>query len=247
MKLRHFICVLLCVGSLRSQVISTKDSLHLLQDQVLSIEILNIGAGMPMKDFGMHEKSSTSGFAVPGLKMDAGFNIQMYKHLGIKTMVMWQNNQLDETKYKKDLTAENPKNTYTISSGGWNNFSLFIGVFNNFNLSENVHLQPFILGGFNYGFSPDVDVTVLDSLGFTSNISQKRGHAWNFCYGAGLDMKVDVANNFQFTFGINGFYTDLKFNGVRVENSFKNSVYVFDAHQPIHTLGFKVGIAKTLR
>ena len=88
------------------------------------MEILNIGASMPFKDFGDREKSTTSGFAIPGIKLDGGFNIQLYRHLGIKSIVMWQNNQIDETKYKKDLKAENPMNSYTISSGGWNNFSI---------------------------------------------------------------------------------------------------------------------------
>jgi hypothetical protein len=247
MRSRYFIFLLLCFGSLGAQVISTQDSIRLLPEQIRSIEILNIGACMPVNDFGKHEKSSTSGFAVPGIKLDAGFNIQLYRHLGIKSMLMWQNNQLDANKYKKDLKAENPANSYTISSGGWNNFSLFIGVYNNFNIGKSFHIQPYILGGFNYGISPDVEVTVLDSLQFLSNISQKKGHAWNFCYGGGLDLKVDVANDYQFTFGVSGFYCELKFNGVRVENSFKNSVYYFNAYQPIQTLGFKVGVAKVLR
>jgi hypothetical protein len=247
MKLRCFLFLSLCLGALNAQVISTKDSLRLLQEQVRSIELMNLGVCMPMKDFGKHEKSTTSGFAIPGLKLDAGFNIQMYKHLGVKTMVQWQNNQLDKTKYKKDLKAENPANSYTISSTGWNNISLFIGVFNNFNIGEHYHIQPFILGGFNFGISPGVEVTVLDSLQLSSVITQKRAHAWNFCYGGGLDIKADLPNDFQFVFGVNGFYTDLKFNGVRIENTLKNSVYNFDIFQPIQTLGFKVGVAKVLR
>ena len=246
MKLKYFILAL-CFSALKSQVISTNDSLRLLQKQIRSVEILNIGACMPMSDFGTHEKKSTSGFAVPGIKLDAGFNIQLYKHLGIKSMITWQNNQLDETKYKKDLTSENSKNTYTISSGGWNNFSILIGVFNNFNVGEKFHLQPFILGGFNYGISPNINVRMIDSLGFSSDILQKRGYAWNFCYGGGVDVKIDLSNDYQFSFGVSGFYCDLKFNSIRVENSFKNSVYTFNIRQPIQTLGFKVGIAKLLR
>jgi hypothetical protein len=227
-------------------VISTKDSLRLLQKQIRSFELLNVGVSMPINDFGKHEKDSTSGFAIPGIKLDACFNIQLYKHLGIKSMVMWQNNQLDKTKYKKDLTTENPANSYTISAGGWNNFSAFIGVFNNFNIGKSFHVQPYILGGFNYGISPSIELTVIDSLQFISNISQKRGHAVNFCYGGGLDIKADLSNNFQLNFGVSGFYSDLKFNNIRLENSFKNSVYEFKIHQPIQTLGFKIGFTKVI-
>ncbi len=232
---------------MQAQVISTKDSLRLLKTRILSWEILNLGAAMPINDFGNKDKSSTSGFAIPGVKLDGGFNIQLYKHLGIKSQVMWQNNQINETKYKKDLIAEDPANSYTISSGGWNNFGLLIGVFGNFNMGSDVHLQPFIMGGFNFGLSPNVEVTVLDSLKMTSHISQKRGNATNFCYGGGLDLKIDLINGLQFITGVNAFYCELKYNGIRVENSYKNSIYEFNALQPVQTLGFKLGIGKIIK
>jgi hypothetical protein len=244
---RLFISSFLLLGILKAQVVTTNDSVRLLQKRVLSVELLNIGASMPFKDFGDREKSTTSGFAIPGIKLDGGFNIQLYRHLGIKSIVMWQNNQIDEAKYKKDLKTENPVNSYTISSGGWNNFSVLIGAFSNFNVGTSYHIQPFILGGFNYGSSPNVNVVVSDSLQMISTISQKRGHAVNFCYSAGIDLKADLDNNFQITLGVNFFYTDLKFNNIRVENSYKNSVYEFIAYQPVQTLGFKIGIAKILR
>ena len=101
MILRCFIATLLSFGMLNAQVVPTKDSIKLLQKPITSFELPTIGASMPINDFGRKDKSSTSGFAIPGLKMDVAFNIQLYKHLGIKSMVMWQNNQLDETKYKK--------------------------------------------------------------------------------------------------------------------------------------------------
>lgn len=219
----------------------------LLQKKITSIELINIGASMPISDFGNHEKSATSGFALPGIKLDVGYNIQLYKHLGIKSLLLFQNNQIDDYKYKKDLLAENPVNSYTISSGGWNNLSALLGAYANFNAGESYHLQPYVLFGFNYGMSPTIDLTVSDSLKMLSTITQKRGHAIAFCYGAGLDMKADLTNNFQLTIGINHFLTDLKFEKIRVENSYKNSVYEFIVYQPIQTLGFKVGIAKILK
>lgn len=225
----------------------TNDSLRLLQNRILSIEVLNIGASMPYFAFGNHEKNMDAGFAIPGLKFDVGFNVQLYKHLGIKSQIMYQNNQIDEYKYKKDLTAEDPANSYTISSGGWNNASAMIGAYGNFNLSKNCHLQPFILGGFNYGISPKIDLTVSDSLEMLSEIKQKRGNAFAFCYGAGIDLKADLENDFQLVIGVNYFYSALKFNKVRLENSYKNSVYDFIIHQPVQTFGFKIGVAKVLR
>lgn len=243
---RIFIFVFLISSAVKAQVVTTNDSVRLLQKRVLSVDLLSIGASMPIRDFGDREKSTTSGFALPGIKFDAGFNIQLYKHLGIKSTLMWQNNQIDENKYKQDLKSENAVNSYSISSGGWNNFSIFIGAFTNFNVGSSYHIQPYILGGFNLGFSPKVNVTVSDSLEMISTISQKRGHATNFCYGAGIDFKADLANDLQFVVGINGFYCELKFNGIRVENTYKNSVYEFTAYQAVQTLGFKVGITKTL-
>lgn len=235
------------MGTIKAQVVSTNDSLRLLQKRILSIEILNIGASMPYYGFGNHEKSMDGGFAIPGIKIDAGFNIQLYKHLGIKSMLLYQNNQIDEYKYKKDLTAEDPANSYTISAGGWNNTSVMIGAFGNFNLSKTCHLQPYILGGFNYGISPKIDLTVSDSLKMISEIKQKKGNAIAFCYGIGMDVKADLENNFQFVVGVNFFYSALKFNKIRLENSYKNSVYDFQVYQPVQTFGLKIGIAKLLR
>jgi hypothetical protein len=245
--IRVLILIIILSSSLQAQVVTTNDSVRLLQKRVLSAELLCVGASMPFKDFGDREKSTTSGFAIPGIKLDAGFNIQLYKHLGIKSSVMWQNNQIDQTKFKKDLEAENSANSYSVSSGGWNNFSILIGAFSNFNVGSSYHIQPYILGGFNLGFSPKVDVIVSDTLEMISSITQKRGHATNFCYGAGIDFKADLDNNLQFIVGVNGFYSALKFNGIRVENTYKNSVYEFTAYQSIQTLGFKIGIAKILR
>jgi hypothetical protein len=245
MLFRFAISLLFLCSYLFAQV--PTDTSKLLKKKITSIELINIGASMPISDFGNHEKSATSGFALPGIKLNMGYNIQLYKHLGIKSLLQFQNNQIDDYKYKKDLLAENPVNSYTISSGGWNNLSALLGAYANFNLGDSYHLQPYLLFGFNYGMSPTIDLTVSDSLKTLSTITQKRGHAIAFCYGAGLDMKADLTNNFQLTIGVNYFITDLKFEKIRVENSYKNSVYEFIVYQPIQTLGFKVGLAKTLR
>lgn len=239
------IAVLLMCGTLAAQV-PTNDTNKLFQKRISSIELVNIGTSMPHSDFGNREKSGTSGFAIPGIKIDAGYNIQLYKHLGIKSMLMYQNNQLDDYKYKKDLLAENPANSYTISSGGWNNISILIGANANFNIADSYHIQPYLLLGFNYCISPDINVTVSDSLKAISEIVQKRGHAFAFCYAAGLDFKADLSNNFQFNLGLNYFNADMKFNKIRVENSYKNSIYEFIVYQPIQTLGFKIGLIKIL-
>lgn len=205
-----------------------------------------MGSSMPINDFGSKDKSATSGFAIPGFKLDMGFNIQLYKHLGIKSQLMWQNNQLDETKYKKDLLAENTANTYTISSGGWNNYGIFIGVFGNFNLSSNAHLQPYLLGGFNFGTSPLIKINAIDSLGSNFIITQYSKLAMNFSYAGGLDLKLDIDDSFQFITGVSAFYCELKFNNIRVDNT-SNSVNKFNILQPVQTLGFKIGIAKILK
>jgi len=245
MLFRLAIFLLLLSGCLFAQV--PTDTSKLLQKKITSVELLNIGASMPFSDFGNHEKSATSGFALPGIKLDVGYNIQLYKHLGIKSLIQFQNNQIDDYKYKKDLLAENPVNSYTISSGSWNNLSGLLGAYANFNAGESYHLQPYLLFGFNYGTSPTIDLIVSDSLKALSTITQKRGHTIAFCYGAGFDMKADLSNSFQLTIGINHFLTDLKFEKIRVENTYKNSVYEFMVYQPIQTLGFKVGLAKIIR
>ena len=245
MLLRLTIAFLITCGTLVAQV-PTNDTGKLFQKKITSIELINIGASMPFSDFGNREKSATSGFAIPGIKLDAGYNIQLYEHLGIKSMLMYQNNQMDDHKYKKDLIAENPVNSYTISSGGWNNISALFGANANFNLGESYHVQPYLLLGFNYCISPNIDVTVSDSLKTISTILQKRGQTTAFCYAAGLDFKADLVKNIQFTLGFNYFNTDLKFNKIRVENSYKNSVYEFSAYQPVQTLGFKIGLVKIL-
>ncbi|MDZ4664564.1 MAG: hypothetical protein SGJ15_06785 [Bacteroidota bacterium] len=247
MILRFFISLFILSGILKAQVVPTNDSARLLQKRVLSIEIANIGASMPYFGFGNHEKSMDGGFAIPGIKIDAGLNIQLYKHLGIKSMLLYQNNQIDEYKYKKDLMMEDPANSYTISSGGWNNTSLMIGSFGNFNFGKTCHLQPYILGGFNYGISPNIDLILSDSLKMISDIKQKRGNALAFCISAGMDLKADLENDFQFVVGVNFFYSALKFNKIRLENSYKNSIYDFPVYQPVQTFGLKIGIAKILR
>jgi hypothetical protein len=241
-------CVLIafvfCAG-LKAQVVPTHDSLRLLNQRIISWEILNIGAAMPISDFGSKDKSSTSGFAIPGIKIDAGYNIQLYRHLGIKTQLIIQSNRIDQTKYKKDLRAENPANSYTISSGAWNNFAFHIGVLGNFNLTSKVHLQPFLMGGFNMGTSPLIKINVLDSLGSSSLITQNTKIAANFSYSGGMDLKIDIAPHFQFTTGVDAFYSDLKFRNIRVDNT-NNSVYEFTIVQSIQTLGFKAGITMLL-
>lgn len=247
MLLRLFIFVFLLSGAIKAQVVPTNDSLRLLQKRILSIEILNIGASMPYFGFGNHEKSMDGGFAIPGIKIDAGFNIQLYKHLGIKSMLLYQNNQIDEYKYKKDLIVQDPANSYTISSGGWNNTSLMIGAFGNFNLGKTCHLQPYLLGGFNHGISPNINLILSDSIKMISEIKQKKGNALAFCYSVGMDIKADLENNFQFLVGVNFFYSALKFNKIRLENSYKNSVYDFQVYQPVQTFGLKIGLAKILR
>lgn len=228
-----------------AQVVPTKDSLRLLNKRVLSWEILNIGASMPINDFGSKDKSSTSGFAIPGIKMDAAFNIQLYKHLGIKSEVVWQNNQLEKTKFKKDLKNEDPTSSYTVTASGWNNFGIFIGAFGNFDLTKECHLQPYILGGFNLGISPEVNVTVLDADTITSQIKQFKGTATNFSYTGGFLLKFDIARHFQFVTGVSAYYCELKFNGIRIENSRTNAVNNFDILQPVQTLGFKLGVVRT--
>ncbi len=85
MLIRLFIFLFLLSGITKAQVVSTNDSIKLLQKRILSIEIVNIGASMPFIDFGNREKSTDGGFAIPGIKLDAGFNIQLYRHLGIKS------------------------------------------------------------------------------------------------------------------------------------------------------------------
>ncbi len=244
---RLFITLLLFTSILKAQVVPTHDSLRLLQKRILSIELLNVGASMPYFGFGSHERSADAGYALPGIKIDAGLIIQLYKHIGIKSQLMYQNNQIDEYKYKKELTAQDPANSYTMSSGGWNNTSILIGAFGNFNLGETCHLQPYVLGGFNYGISPNIDLTVSDSLKMLSDIKQKRGHAFAFCYSVGMDIKADLEKDFQLIVGVNFFYSALKFNKIRLENSYKNSVYDFQVYQPVQTFGLKVGIAKILR
>lgn len=244
MRSKHLI-LLLIIAKLSAAQVPT-DTTKLLQKKITSFEVLNIGASMPIADFSASEKLSKSGYALPGIKLDAGYNIQLYKHIGIKSVLLFQNNQIDDQKYKQDLLADNPVNSYTISSGGWNNISALLGAFTNFNLAKSYHIQPYLLLGFNYGSSPNIDLTVSDSLKAISTINQKRGHALAFCYGGGLDVKADIIKDFQLTVGVNYFNTDLKFDKVRLENSYKNSVYEFTIFQPIQTLGFKVGIAMIL-
>ena len=76
-------------------------------------------------------------------------------------------------------------------------------------------------------------------------IKQYSKLATNFSYAGGFDLKLDIDKYFQFVTGVNAFYCELKFNNIRVDNTY-NSVNKFNILQPAQTLGFKLGISKIL-
>ncbi len=244
MFIRFFILAIFISPTLISQV--ANDSIKLFP-KIKSIE-LNVGVTNSTGGFNrlVPGNSETSAFALPGIKLDAAYNIQMYKHMGVKAMLVYQNNQIDDKRYLRDLISKNPLNSYSMSAGGWNNIAAMLGVFGNFNLGKHVHFQPRFCFGFNYGLSPKIDLTVSDSLKNVSVISQKHGNAVAFSFLLGTDFKIDLAKKYQLLFGFDAFSSDLVFQNIRVENSSTNLVTFFTAHQSVGTLAFKIGICKII-
>lgn len=222
------------------------DTNNILPKKIVSVDYINFGASFPISSFSKRIKSTeNSGFATVGIKLDAAINYQFYKNLGIKAMFIYQNNQIDDYKYKKDLYAEAPLNSYTISSKGWNNFSALFGAYANFKLDDNMYFQPKILLGFNYGTSPVIDLTVSDTSKKTFLIEQQRGQALSFCYVLGFDFKLELVKNYYMLFGFDSYNADMYFDGVNVKNINDGTESKFKFKQPIQTLSFKVGVGRT--
>lgn len=234
---------LIAFNALYSQV--NGDTTNILQKRILSAE-LSFGGSLPFGSFSKRVKNeSNSGFANPGIKLDASVNYQIYKNLGIKSMVSYQNHGIDDLKFKKDLILENPSNSYTIQSSAWENTSVLFGAFANFNADEAIQIQPKVLLGFNYGRSPVIDLTVSDSTKALSQIKQYSGNAFAFCYVLGLDLKLKLLERTQLLLGGDVFNSDLVFESVKVENKTALNTTTFRIKQPIQTFTIKFGVCRT--
>lgn len=247
MRIYSFILsfLLLCSTAKTQTVLDTS---NILPKKIVSVDYVNFGASFPISSFSKRIKTTeNSGFATVGIKLDAAINYQFYKNLGIKAMFIYQNNQIDDYKYKKDLYTEAPLNSYTISSKGWNNFSALFGAYANFKLDDNMFFQPKILLGFNYGTSPIIELTVADTSKKTFIIEQQRGQAVSFCYVLGFDFKLNLVKNYYALFGFDSYNADMYFDGVKVKNMNDGTESQFKFKQPIQTLSFKVGVGRTFK
>ncbi len=225
----------------------TLDTSNILPKKIISVDFLNIGSSFPIGSFSKRIKTGeNSGFANVGIKLDAAFNYQIYKNLGVKSMLIFQNHQIDDYKYKKELYAENAANSYTLNTRGWTNISALFGAYAKFNVDENLSIQPKILLGFNYGISPIINLTVEDSSKTLVNIRQDKGNAFAFCYILGVDFNISLINNYHLLLGFDSFNSDLFFEDVKVKNITYNNNSEFKFKQPIQTLGFKIGIGKII-
>lgn len=225
----------------------TLDTSNILPKKIISVDFINVGSSFPIGSFSKRIKTGeNSGFANVGIKLDAAFNYQIYKNLGVKSMIVFQNHQIDDYKYKKDLYAENTVNSYTLNTKGWTNISALFGAYAKFNVDENLSVQPKILLGFNYGTSPIINLMVEDSSKTIVNIRQEKGNALAFCYIIGIDFNVSLVKNYHLLIGLDSFNADMFFEDVKVKNLTYNNNSEFKFKQPIQTLGFKLGIGKII-
>lgn len=247
MRIYSFIASLILLFTIvKSQEVP--DTNNILPKKIFSVDYINSGASFPIGSFSKRIKTSeNSGFATVGIKLDAAINYQLYKNLGIKAMLIFQNNQIDDYKYKKDLYTESSSNSYTISSKGWNNFSALFGAYAAFKLDDNTFFQPKILLGFNYGTSPVIDLTVTDTSKKTFVIEQKRGRAVSFCYLLGFDFKLNLIKNNYILFGFDSYNADMYFERVKVKNLNAGNESEFKFKQPIQTLSLKVGVGRRFK
>lgn len=247
MKFYSFIlAVFVLCSSINGQTIL--DTSNILPKKILSVDYINFGASFPISSFSKRIKTDeNSGFATVGVKLDAAVNYQFYRNLGIKAMFIYQNHQIDDYKYKKDLYTEAPLNSYTISSKGWNNFSALFGAYANFKLDDNMYFQPKILLGFNYGTSPIINLTVADTSKKTFIVEQQSGQAISFSYVVGFDFKLNLVKNYYMLFGFDSYNADMYFEGVKVKNLNNGTESEFKFKQPIQTLSLKVGVGRTFK
>jgi len=222
------------------------DTTNILPKRIISVDYLCLGSSFPIGSFSKRIKTSeNSGFANPGLKLDAGFNYQIYKNLGAKAMLVFQNHRMDDFKYKKDLYLENAINQYTIQAGSWMNVSGLFGAYAIFNLDDNFSIQPKVLLGFNYGLSPDINLKIIDSSKVEMNVLQNRGHSFSFCYLLGIDAQIKLINKYYVLIGCDSFNTDLFFENVKVKNLTYGNQAEFKFKQPVQTFGFKLGLGRS--
>lgn len=222
------------------------DTANLLPKKILSAEFSNFGGAFPVGSFGKRSKNADfSGFANTGLHLSAAVNYQLYKNLSVKTQFGFQSNQIDSYRYKKFLIEENGTNSYTISTGSWQNVFILFGLNANFKIDEYFTFQPKILLGGNFGFSPEINLMVRDSAQNNSVIKQNKGNAAGFCFVLGTDFKLKLIKGFYALFSGEFFNSDLQFNKVILQNKTSTYSTEFNFRQPVQTLNLKFGIGKT--
>ncbi|MGE0569308.1 MAG: hypothetical protein AB7O73_15320, partial [Bacteroidia bacterium] len=193
--------------------------------------------------FGKRVKASeNSGFANPGLSLGAALNYQVYKNLGVISQILYQNHQIDNYRYKKDLLLENSSNSYSIQTGGWNNFSLMFGVNAIFYIDDNLTLQPKVMLGANYAQSPKINLSINDSTNHISIIEQSTAKSFAFCFLLGLDVKIDLIHNHYLILGTEFFNADMFFDKVLVKDFTNDSSAYHRFKQPVQTGLIKVGL-----
>ncbi len=243
--MKRFLAIFLVLFTVaRAQI--QLDTSNILPKKLISVDFLSVGSSFPYGSFSKRIKSSeNSGFANTGLKLDFGFNYQVYKNLGVKSMLVFQNHKIDDYKYKKDIYSENALNQYSITTGSWTNISGLFGAYAIFNLDENLSLQPKILLGFNYGTSPYINLLVEDTSNVVMKIKQEKASALSFCYLLGLDATISLVKKYYLIIGIDSFNADMFFDKVQVKNQTYGIASEFKFKQPIQTISFKMGFGKT--
>jgi hypothetical protein len=223
------------------------DTANILPKKILSAEFINFGGAFPVGSFGKRTKNADfSGFANAGLHLSSVLNYQLYKNLSIKSQIGFQSNQIDSYRYKKFLIEENSQNSYTISTGAWQNIFLLFGVNANFNIDEDLTFQPKILLGGNFGISPVINLTVRDSAQNITVIKQNKANIVGFCYVLGADFKLKLVKGFYALFSGEFFNSDLQFEKVLLQNNTGRFSTELNFRQPVQTLNLKFGIGKTI-
>jgi hypothetical protein len=193
---------------------------------------VSLGTAIPTGDFA---NKTTGGGAKAGLMGQLMYNYKIQKsNYGIAGMFRYQTNSVDASEFAKEFAG------VSATAKNWNAFSFLVGPTAQFNLSDNVAIEPLIMVGYMSASSPKVSVF----SGGSEIVTVGSASAGSLATLVGANVKFKIADNARLLVGVDYLTANPKFNITATSGGTSMST---DANQRIDAINLMVGVSFKLR
>lgn len=184
------------------------------------INLSPLGGSFAVGEFSSTDfTKSNPGLAQTGNRFDINAGVKFHEKIGAQILLRAQINPLDVQAMSNYLASISSAGTKgSVTSAEWAVFSILVGTYASFKLSNKFVFEPRILAGYTSMANPDLNITLTNGTS-SSWVKQSSITGGGFGYLLGAGLKYNLSKRWHLNYNLDYTGASVSFKGIKTTSS----------------------------